>query len=133
MKSLLRSFFINTAAIFFAAKVVSGLSYSDRWETLLWAGSSLTLVNLLVKPIIKILTLPINLLTLGIFSWAIDILMLFIVTLIVPGFSIQAFFFPGASLYGFVMPSFYVSIFLSFIFGSIAISFISSFLFWLSR
>lgn len=133
MKSLLRSFFINTAAIFFAAQVVAGLSYSGRGETLLGAGLGLTLVNLLVKPIIKILTLPINLLTLGIFSWAIDILMLFIVTLIVPGFSIQAFFFPGFSGYGLVLPPFYVSTFLSFIFSSIVISFISSFLFWLSR
>lgn len=133
MKSLLRSFFINTTTIFFAAKVVSGLTYSDRWETLLWAGVGLTLVNLLVKPLIKILTLPINLLTLGIFSWAIDIFMLFFVTLIVPGFSVQAFLFPGFSGYGFVLPSFYLSTPLSFISSSVAISFISSFLFWLAR
>lgn len=133
MKALLRSFFINTVAIFLAAKVVFGLSYAGRWETLLWAGFSLTLINLLVKPIIKILTLPINLLTLGIFSWAIDIFMLFIVTLVVPGFSIQAFFFPGFSFSGFVLPPFYVSTFFSFIFSSIIISFLSSFFFWLAH
>lgn len=133
MKALLRSFLINTVAIFFTAKVISGLSYSNRLETLFWAGLGLTLINLLVKPIIKLLTLPINLLTLGIFSWAIDVLMLYIVTLLVPGFSIGAFPFPGFSRYGFVIPPFYVSTLLSFIFSSIIISFIVSFLSWLFR
>lgn len=131
MKSLLRSFLINTVAIFFTAKFITGLSYSDRLETLFWAGLGLTLVNLLAKPIIKLLTLPINLLTLGVFSWAIDVLMLYIVTLLVPGFSINAFQFLGFSRYGFVIPPFYVSTFLSFIFSSIIISFIVSFLSWL--
>lgn len=133
MKSLLRSFLINTLAIFFAAQIITGLSYGHRWETLVSAGLSLTLVNLLVKPVIKLLTLPINLLTLGVFSWAVDVLMLFIVTLLVPGFSISAFPFAGFSASGFVVPAFYVSAFLSFLFSSVAISFISSFLFWLAR
>lgn len=133
MKSLLRSFLINTAAIFFTSQLITGLSYNHQAETLFLSGAALTLVNLLVKPVIKLLTLPINLLTLGIFSWAVDILMLFIVTLLVPGFTVSGFQFYGFNVNGLVLPPFYVSTLLGFVSSSVAISFTSSFLTWLSR
>ncbi|MEK7611376.1 MAG: phage holin family protein [Patescibacteria group bacterium] len=131
MKSILRSILINSSAIFTTSKILTGLNYGQNISTLFFAGIALTLVNLLVKPIIRILTLPINLLTLGIFSWAIDILMIFLVTLIIPGFNIAAFSFPGLSFQGLIIPAFYVSTFFSFLLSAIFISFIASFLSWL--
>ncbi len=55
------------------------------------ASIVLGLVNLLVRPIVRVLTLPITLLTLGLFGWVVNALMLWLVSALVSGFSIQGF------------------------------------------
>jgi len=58
----------------------------------------LALVNLIIRPIVKVLTLPINILTLGLFSLIINAAMLWIVVHFVEGFSVSGFwgYFLGA-------------------------------------
>lgn len=55
------------------------------------ASLVLGLINLVVRPIVRLLALPITLLTLGLFGWIINALMLWLVSAIVPGFHIQGF------------------------------------------
>ncbi len=55
------------------------------------ASVVLGLVNLVVRPIVKLLTLPLTLLTLGLFGWVINALMLWLVSAIVPGFRVNGF------------------------------------------
>lgn len=57
----------------------------------IFASLVLGLVNLVVRPIVRLLALPITLLTLGLFGWIINALMLWLVSAIVPGFHIQGF------------------------------------------
>lgn len=109
MKRLIRSVLFNTTAIFFTAVVVTGLSYSNSIKVLLLSAGSLTLANFLVKPLIKIVTLPINLITLGLFSWLIDVFILYLVTVFIPNFSISEFSFNGTSFSGFIIPAVYLS------------------------
>ncbi|MBI2450429.1 MAG: phage holin family protein [Candidatus Nealsonbacteria bacterium] len=67
--------------IFLADKFVPGVEFIGPWKTLLAAGLILGLINFFIKPIIKLITLPIRFLTLGLFGliiniaavWAIDI------------------------------------------------------------
>lgn len=133
MRFLLRPFFINAAAIWLTAQFLDALDYSNSLAVLFLAGAALALVNLIVKPLIKILTLPINLLTLGVFSWLIDVLMLYIVTIIVPSFKIEPYTFPGFSYQDFSLPSLFLPKFWSLVLCSVVISFISSFLNWLFK
>ena len=58
----------------------------------------LALVNMIIRPIVKVLTLPINILTLGLFSLIINAAMLWIVDHFVKGFSVSGFwgYFLGA-------------------------------------
>ncbi len=131
MKSLLRGILLNTAVIFFAALILPGLSYSNNFQVLTLAAVVLGLVNLIVRPIVKLITLPINLLTLGIFSWLTNVLLLYLVTRLIPGFEVSAFYFPGSTYQGFIVPAMEISLFSSYILSSFLISLLTSVLGWL--
>jgi putative membrane protein len=94
---------------------------------------ALGLINLLVKPVINILLLPINLVTLGTFRWVVNVAALYVVTVIVPDFKIVPFEFVGFSYQGIVIPAVSFNLILSFIVITFLISLVSSFLFWLSK
>ena len=89
MKSLLKKILINTLAIASVATFIPGLSYQNNINILLIAALALTLINIILRPIIKALLLPINIITLGLTGWLVNVVILFIATYIVPDFSIQ--------------------------------------------
>jgi putative membrane protein len=78
------------------SSIVNGITIS-KWQTLIAAAIVLTSINLFIKPIIKLIMLPINILTLGIFTLFINAFLLKMVQ-IVKGFYIKDFFsaFVGA-------------------------------------
>ena len=90
---------INLLALVIAGGVVSGI----RIETIgagILAAAILGLVNAVIRPLALLLTLPINILSLGLFTLVINALMLQLVAGIVPGFFIESFWsaFWGALL-----------------------------------
>lgn len=133
MKSLLRSFLINCFSLFVIAKMVNGFSFAKGNETLLFAALVLCLVNLFIKPLINILLLPINLITLGTFRWLVNVATLLLVTLIVPEFQIIGFKFLGLSIGTFALPAYSASGLFALILNSLLLSLFSGFLFWLSK
>ena len=78
------------AALLVLSHIHMGLEVSGL-KTAVLASLVLGLVNLLVRPIVRLVALPITLLTLGLFGWVINALMLWLVSAIVPGFAIQSF------------------------------------------
>lgn len=133
MKRLLRAIIINTLAIWLTSKTVAGFSYAGGLKTLCLAALVLGTLNLFVRPFVKLFLLPINLLTLGFFAWAVNVLMLYLLTLILPQISISSFDFPGISYQGFVIPALKVNTFSAFVLSSVAISTVSTFLHWLAK
>jgi putative membrane protein len=85
------SWAFNVVALFVASWLLSGISYGDQWWTLLIAGVVFTLVNMIVKPIITILSLPFIVVTLGLFYFLINVLMLYLTDWLVPDFEIKTF------------------------------------------
>ena len=81
----------NVVALFIASWLLSGIGYGDQWWTLLIAGAVFTVVNAFVKPILTILSIPFIVVTLGIFYFLINILMLYLTDWIVPDFEIKTF------------------------------------------
>ena len=81
----------NVAALFVAAWVLSGISYGNDWWSLLIAAIVFTLVNAFVKPILAILSIPFIVVTLGIFYFLINVLMLYITDWLVSDFQIDTF------------------------------------------
>lgn len=133
MKRLLRSFVINTATLWLVTQILPGVGYAGGHQTLLLTALALTIVNLLVKPLINLLLLPINLLTLGAFRWLVNVAALYLVTLIVPQFQIKSFLFPGFTYQGFIIPSISLTVFWVFVLTSFLISLISSLFYWVVK
>ena len=122
MKKILRAALFNSIAIYLASQLLEGVSYSEDIKILLLAGIALTLANYIVKPVIKIVTLPINFITLGFFSWVIDVFILYLVILFVPEFSVAGFAFEGFSYNGFSAPAMVFSQFWALVVSSLVIA-----------
>ncbi len=131
MKSFLRNIFVNFLALFLIAKVLGAISFSENYLVLLWSAVLLTLLNLLVKPVLNLLLMPINLLTLGAFRWVINVIVLLLVTLIITDFKIIAFTFPGYSFSGFVLPQITFPLFWALILVSFLLEIIISGVGWI--
>ena len=70
--------------IFLADKFVPGVEFTGPRETLVLAGLVLGLINFFIKPILKLITLPIRLLTLGLFGIVINIVIIWAIDIIFP-------------------------------------------------
>ena len=90
-RRLLYSWIVNVAAIWIASVVIDGVDYSEDYWILVVTGLVFSLVNLLVKPVVKLFALPLVILTLGIVLFFVNLLMLYITAWIVPGFELESF------------------------------------------
>jgi putative membrane protein len=133
MKSIVRSISTNVIALYLTSLILLGFVIQKDVFTLLIAATVLTLLNKLIRPIIKLLLLPINLITLGLFSWAVAVITIFILTVIVDGVSISAFTFPGISFQGFIVPSMEINLPISYIISSFMIYAITSITRWIYK
>ena len=91
MTRILVRFACNAVALYVAAWLLDGITYGDQWWTLLIAAAVFTLVNMWLKPVLQLLSLPFIILTLGLFLFLINILMLYITDWLVPDFDIRSF------------------------------------------
>jgi len=91
------------------------------------------LINFILVPLLKILFLPLNLLTLGLFSWLINVLALYALTTIVSDFVLLPYNFAGAAIFGVIIPPMELTSFLVAVVASLMISIITHFLQWLAH
>jgi putative membrane protein len=81
----------NAVALFVATWLLEGVDYGDQWWTLLIAAAVFTLVNFAVKPILTVLSIPFIVVTLGLFYFLLNVLMLYLTDWLVPDFEIDTF------------------------------------------
>ena len=83
----------NVAALWVADKLLSGVhvSGSRPWLTFVLAGLVFSLANLVVKPIVAILAIPLIVLTLGIAYFLVNVLMVFLTSWVVSDFHVDGF------------------------------------------
>jgi putative membrane protein len=81
----------NVVALYVAAWLLSGVSYGDSWWTLLIAAAVFTVINAWVKPVVAVLSIPFIVVTLGIFYFLINVLMLYATDWVVADFEISSF------------------------------------------
>jgi len=133
MRSILKHFLINTVALYLISQGVSGIVFANGLETLFLTGAVLSLTTMIVRPILNLLLLPLNLVTFGLFKWVTYAITLYLVTLIVPGFTLTNFVFAGFNSYWFSIPAVSLAGTLAFIAFSFLISFISSLVYWIFK
>src|SRR5882672_9747634 len=92
---------IGAFGLWVAQRLVSGISI-DGAGALILAAFLLGVVNAFVRPIFVVLTLPLTLVTLGLFLLVINALMFELVALLVPGFHVAGF---GSALFGSIVVS----------------------------
>ncbi|MDO8429631.1 MAG: phage holin family protein, partial [Candidatus Daviesbacteria bacterium] len=103
MKSLLRNFLINMSALWITSQLIPSLIINDGMKGLALGALAFMLSNILLVPLMKILFLPLNLLTLGIFAWLVNVLALYFLVIKVPSFQVFPYSFPGATFGGFII------------------------------
>lgn len=90
MKFLLH-WLITAAAILIAAYLLKGgVTVTSFWSALILA-LVLGIINAIVRPILFVLTLPINIMTLGLFTLVINALLIELADVLVPGFAVASF------------------------------------------
>ncbi len=89
MKLILR-LLLNAIAVVVLSKVLKGVSV-DTYTTAVIVAVVLSILNLIVKPILVLLTLPITFLTLGLFLVVINALMILLADKLIDGFAVTNF------------------------------------------
>lgn len=94
---------INLLALVIAGLLIPGIRIQSMAMGIAAAGI-LGIINAVLRPIVLILTLPINILTLGLFTLVINAALLKLVAEVVPGFAVESFeaAFLGALLISFI-------------------------------
>ena len=88
MRFLLR-LLINAAALWVAVQIVPGISYTGNWLPFLGVALIFGIVNAFIRPIVKLFTLPIIFLTLGLFALVVNGLMLWLTSKLSAGFGLH--------------------------------------------
>lgn len=81
---------VIAAVSFILSRLLSGVHVEDFWTAILFA-LVLALLNVFAKPLLILLTLPVTILTLGLFLFVINTLMVLLASRVVDGFSIDGF------------------------------------------
>ena len=131
MRGFLRNVLFNAFSIFILSQIMSGVKITGGLPTYIFGGIALTILLVFLKPILNLLALPLNIVTLGFFSFLTNIIIFYLLTVIVPGIMITAFTFPGFTYSGFVIPSIYFNTLFAFLIVAFLQSLIVSFLTWL--
>lgn len=90
-QKLLLRWLINAVALYVADKLVDGIGADGDWQVLLIMALVFGLVNALVRPILKFLTCPLIMLTLGLFTLVINALMLMLASWLVTLFGLDPY------------------------------------------
>ena len=76
----------TVAAVMLTVNLVPGITVSGGWMTLFLVALVWPVVMLVIKPVLSILTLPITIITLGLFSFVLNAFLFYAMTWVVPGF-----------------------------------------------
>lgn len=88
--NMLIQLLMNALGFYITARIVPGITIGG-WETLGVVAVVWGVLSIVLKPILIILTLPVNFLTLGLFTFVINAALIMLMTKIVPGFGVKNF------------------------------------------
>ena len=88
---LLVSWALNAVVLGLVGWLLSGVTFGGSAWTVIWAALVFGILNTILKPILKLITAPLALITLGLAWFFVSMFMLWLTTLIISGFSIHGF------------------------------------------
>lgn len=90
MHSLLK-FLATAVAVYLTVSIVPGILLTGGWTTILLVSIVWSVITMVIRPVLQLLTLPITIITLGLFSFVLNALLFWGMELIVPGFDVTGF------------------------------------------
>ena len=93
MVNFIIKYLIIAVAIMFGSKYIDGIKI-DKFETSVYVALAMGFANTFLKPILKLISFPITILTLGLFLLVINVIMVYLVAYFVKGFTVQGFIPP---------------------------------------
>lgn len=133
MKALFRTTIIYCLALYVLSLIVRGVHIIGGLPTYLIGGFVLMLLQVVLKPVLTMLTLPLNVITLGLFSIVTSSIILYLLTVLVPRVVIQAYNLPRTDIAGFVIPSMHINSVATLILSAVILSSIIWFITWLTN
>ena len=111
MGAFLLRWFVTTIAVLVAERLLPGIQ-CNGWGTLLGASLLLGIINAFVRPVLLLLSLPFIIVTMGLFIFVVNALLLMLVAKIIPEFQVDGFWnaFFGSiiiSLVSWILSSFF--------------------------
>jgi putative membrane protein len=103
MQGLVIRWLVSAVALYLTSLIVDGVEI-DGVVPLLFAAVTIGILNAVVRPIILLLTLPLNIVTLGLFTLVVNAFMLWMASKVVIGFVVTGFW---AALGGWLLMSFF--------------------------
>lgn len=103
MRGLIFRWIVSAVALWLTSLVVRGIQVDGVWA-LAFAAVTIGILNAVIRPVLFLLTLPINLLTLGLFTFVINAAMLKLASDLVRGFEVHGFW---SALGGTLLMSFF--------------------------
>lgn len=104
MKYLLKSLFIAAISFHLVYTYIPAIDFGKDPQNLLIFIGGLFIISQLLHPIFTIILLPVNILTQGIASLLLNVLLVFGLIKFIPGFSVSPYSFTGVDLEGLVIP-----------------------------
>ena len=80
---------VGNALALYATTVVPGITFAGSWVNLLVGGAIFGLFNLIVRPIATLLSLPLLILTLGLFYFVLNGILLWVAARFIPGYAVS--------------------------------------------
>jgi putative membrane protein len=133
MRSIVSRIATNALAIFIASLLFSGITVTGGLVNHLIAGALLSFFSIFLDPIVKAITFPLHILTLGLLSFLTTLASLFVVTLVFDPVSVTAFVFDGFSFAGLTIGRIEASRLLSFVVVSATIYFVNKAINWVFK
>ena len=83
-KRLILKIILGIIGIWLASEFVPGVEITSSWETFAWIGLILGLMNFFLKPVLNIITMPLRIISLGLFSLVINMGIIWVIDIIFP-------------------------------------------------
>jgi len=129
VRNIVKQLFLSTTSFFVVGYFFPGIEF-EKIEILVVASIIFAVLIMVAKPILKFISLPLNLFTFGLFSFFSGALLLYLISIVVSGFSIVNFDFSGVEISGFFVPKFHAIAIFSALIASILISWLNTLLRW---
>ncbi len=101
MRSILLRLLVNTLSVFFTAWILGDAVYLSGFTTAIGVAIVLALLNLFIKPLLVVFTLPATVFTFGLFLFVINAVVIMLADSLVTGFTVANFWW--ALLFSFVL------------------------------